>query len=206
MGQASQFGSDRPSARPSPRTDRSVSALADYVSLWAHRIRKEATDMDLQGKAAIITGGGTGVGRACALAFAERGCDVAVNYSRSADAAAETVAAVEALGVEGVAALTIVNYLLMGGLLISYGISDSLQPVISQNYGARNDRRIAAFLRIAAVTTSIVSAVASSGALVAVTSTWVAVSAFDSTTLASTVKPATTVTPSTFMGRNRFDL
>ena len=59
--------------------------------------------MDLQGKAAIITGGGTGVGRACALALAERGCDVAVNYSRSADAAAETVAEVEALGVRGLA-------------------------------------------------------------------------------------------------------
>ena len=59
--------------------------------------------MDLQGKAAIITGGGTGVGRACALVLAERGCDVAVNYSRSADAAAETVAEVEALGARGLA-------------------------------------------------------------------------------------------------------
>lgn len=59
--------------------------------------------MDLQGKAAIITGGGTGVGRACALALAARGCDVAVNYSRSADAAAETAAEVEALGARGLA-------------------------------------------------------------------------------------------------------
>lgn len=59
--------------------------------------------MDLQGKAAIITGGGTGVGRACALAFAAQGCDVAVNYSRSADAAAETVAAAEKLGARAIA-------------------------------------------------------------------------------------------------------
>ncbi|MEM7095650.1 MAG: SDR family oxidoreductase [Actinomycetota bacterium] len=59
--------------------------------------------MELEGKAAFITGGGTGVGRACALALAAKGCDVAVNYSRSADAAAETVAEVEALGARGLA-------------------------------------------------------------------------------------------------------
>ena len=59
--------------------------------------------MELNGKAAFITGGGTGVGRACALAFAAQGCDVAINYSRSADAAAETVAEVEALGARGIA-------------------------------------------------------------------------------------------------------
>ena len=54
------------------------------------------------------------------------------------------------VGVEGVAALTIVNALLMAGLIASYGICDSLQPIISQNFGARNGRRIYAFLRIAA--------------------------------------------------------
>ena len=56
------------------------------------------------------------------------------------------------MGVEGVAALTIVNALLMVGLIASYGICDSLQPLISQNFGARNGRRIWAFLRIAAYT------------------------------------------------------
>ena len=40
--------------------------------------------MKLAGKAAIVTGGGTGVGRATALALAERGCGVVVNYSKSA--------------------------------------------------------------------------------------------------------------------------
>ncbi|MBT5756007.1 MAG: 3-ketoacyl-ACP reductase, partial [Acidimicrobiaceae bacterium] len=38
--------------------------------------------MNVNGKAAFITGGGTGVGRATALALAAQGCDVAVNYSR----------------------------------------------------------------------------------------------------------------------------
>jgi len=55
--------------------------------------------MDLDGKAAIVTGGGTGVGRATALALARRGCRVAVNYSRSAAEAEQTVADLQTLGV-----------------------------------------------------------------------------------------------------------
>ncbi|MEO2184396.1 MAG: MATE family efflux transporter [bacterium] len=52
------------------------------------------------------------------------------------------------MGVAGVAAYTVVNYLLFSGLLICYGISESLQPLVSQNLGARNADRIRAFLRI----------------------------------------------------------
>lgn len=59
--------------------------------------------MDLQGKSAVITGGGTGVGRATALALARRGCSVLVNYSRSRDEAEATAAELRALGVRGVA-------------------------------------------------------------------------------------------------------
>jgi 3-oxoacyl-[acyl-carrier protein] reductase len=55
--------------------------------------------MELRGKAAIVTGGGTGVGRATALALARRGCSVVVNYSRSAAEAERTAAEVAALGV-----------------------------------------------------------------------------------------------------------
>jgi 3-oxoacyl-[acyl-carrier protein] reductase len=55
--------------------------------------------MRLQGKAAIVTGGGTGVGRATALELARRGCSVLVNYSRSAAEAEGTAAEVAALGV-----------------------------------------------------------------------------------------------------------
>ncbi|MBW2400051.1 MAG: SDR family NAD(P)-dependent oxidoreductase, partial [Deltaproteobacteria bacterium] len=43
--------------------------------------------MELADKAAIVTGAGTGVGRATALKLAERGCSVLVNYSRSKEAA-----------------------------------------------------------------------------------------------------------------------
>ena len=46
-----------------------------------------------QGKpAALITGAATGIGRAAAVALAEAGYDVAINYSRSEQAARETSA------------------------------------------------------------------------------------------------------------------
>ncbi len=59
--------------------------------------------MDVEGKVAIVTGGGTGVGRATALELARRGCSVLVNYSRSKDAAEATASEVEALGARGLA-------------------------------------------------------------------------------------------------------
>ncbi|HTN74623.1 MAG TPA: SDR family oxidoreductase [Pirellulaceae bacterium] len=59
--------------------------------------------MNVAGKAAIITGGGTGVGQATALALAKLGCHVAVNYSRSRDEAEQTAAAIEKLGVRALA-------------------------------------------------------------------------------------------------------
>lgn len=59
--------------------------------------------MNVDGRAAIVTGGGTGVGRASALELARRGCAVLVNYSKSKDEAEATAAEVRALGVTGIA-------------------------------------------------------------------------------------------------------
>lgn len=59
-------------------------------------------------------------------------------------------------GIEGIAAFTIINYLLLIGIMISFGISDSLQPVISKNFGAKEHKRIEAFLKLALRTTSLV--------------------------------------------------
>jgi pteridine reductase len=54
--------------------------------------------MDLNGKAALVTGGAVRVGKAIALALAAAGANVVINYHSSADAAIETVAEIEALG------------------------------------------------------------------------------------------------------------
>lgn len=47
--------------------------------------------MDLRNKIVLVTGGGTGIGRATSLSLAERKATVIVNYSRSEDDANETV-------------------------------------------------------------------------------------------------------------------
>src|ERR1700704_4285090 len=59
--------------------------------------------MSLDGRNALVTGGGRGIGRAISLALAEDGADVAVNYRRDKDAAEEVVAQIQALGRRAVA-------------------------------------------------------------------------------------------------------
>lgn len=60
------------------------------------------------------------------------------------------------LGVEGIAAFAVINYLLLIGIMISFGISDSLQPIISKNFGAKENKRIEEFLKFAFVTVGLV--------------------------------------------------
>ncbi|HKU40983.1 MAG TPA: SDR family oxidoreductase [Polyangiales bacterium] len=59
--------------------------------------------MKLEGKAAIVTGSGTGVGRATALQLAAKGCAVLINYSKNQTAAEAVCEEVKALGVKSVA-------------------------------------------------------------------------------------------------------
>lgn len=54
----------------------------------------------LEGKTAVITGSGRGIGRGIALALAQRGCNVAINYVRKRDEAEQTAADIRALGVQ----------------------------------------------------------------------------------------------------------
>ena len=61
--------------------------------------------MSLPQKVAIVTGGGTGVGRATSLGLARLGYHVMINYSRSRDEAEQTVAEIEKLGQQGLAVL-----------------------------------------------------------------------------------------------------
>ena len=52
----------------------------------------------LAGQTTLVTGGGRGIGRAIAIALAEAGAEVVVNYSRSATAADEVVQTITSAG------------------------------------------------------------------------------------------------------------
>ncbi len=59
--------------------------------------------MSLEGRVALVTGGGRGIGRAIAVALAGDGANVAINYNRDEVAAAETVSAIRTLGRQSMA-------------------------------------------------------------------------------------------------------
>jgi 3-oxoacyl-[acyl-carrier protein] reductase len=57
----------------------------------------------LEGKNAVVTGGGRGVGRAISLAFAQEGANVIVNYAGNQKTADEVVGLIQAMGRKAVA-------------------------------------------------------------------------------------------------------
>lgn len=59
--------------------------------------------MDLTGKGAVVTGGNSGIGKACALALSRAGAGVAITYHGDAEEAEEIVAAIRAFGGQALA-------------------------------------------------------------------------------------------------------
>lgn len=57
------------------------------------------------------------------------------------------------LGVDGIAAFTVVNFFIFVSIMLCYGIADALHLLVSQNYGAQNIARIKQFLTIALAST-----------------------------------------------------
>jgi 3-oxoacyl-[acyl-carrier protein] reductase len=57
----------------------------------------------LEGKAAVVTGGGRGIGRAVCLAFAREGADVVLNYASKDQPAQEVVRMIQEMGRKAIA-------------------------------------------------------------------------------------------------------
>jgi len=59
------------------------------------------------------------------------------------------------LGVDGVAAYAVVNYMLWISLMVSFGVSDSLIPLVSKSYGSKDSKIISKFLKYALITVTL---------------------------------------------------
>ncbi|KAF2086235.1 tetrahydroxynaphthalene reductase [Saccharata proteae CBS 121410] len=57
----------------------------------------------LEGKVAVVTGSGRGIGKAMALELARRGAKVVVNYANSSEAAEEVVKEIKSMGTDAIA-------------------------------------------------------------------------------------------------------
>ena len=101
--------------------------------------------MALEGRVALVTGGGRGIGRAISLALAEDGADIAVNYRADADAAAETVNEIAKFGRRAIAVQASVDSLddderMVAEVVAEFGFVD----ILVHNGGiASRGRRVA---------------------------------------------------------------
>src|SRR5262245_63334165 len=64
---------------------------------------EEEPPMKLEGRKAVVTGASRGIGRAIAIALADEGADVVVNYASSEAAAQSVVSEIEKRGRKGLA-------------------------------------------------------------------------------------------------------
>ncbi len=97
--------------------------------------------MKLEGRTALVTGASRGIGRAIALALAQEGADVAINYVSNEAAAAAVVEEIQALGRKGVLARADVGdfpdtYAMAHSVLRDFGHID----ILVNNAGVTSDK------------------------------------------------------------------
>lgn len=97
--------------------------------------------MKLEGRTALVTGASRGIGRAIALALAEEGADVAINYVSNEAAADAVVEEIQALGRKGMLARADVGdfpdtYAMAHSVLKEFGHID----ILVNNAGVTSDK------------------------------------------------------------------
>jgi 3-oxoacyl-[acyl-carrier protein] reductase len=80
--------------------------------------------MRLRDKKAIVTGGGRGIGRAVALAFAREGADILVNYHSNDEAAREVVEKIQNLGQKAISVKTDVSNYADVKAMVDYAVQE----------------------------------------------------------------------------------
>lgn len=93
---SSRRGEEFPSLFPPQHQDRQPGL--EYVMEPRPLSERSCARRKLEGRAAVVTGGDSGIGRAVAYAFAREGADVAVIYYDEETDAAETAARIRELG------------------------------------------------------------------------------------------------------------
>ena len=97
--------------------------------------------MKLRGRTALVTGGSRGIGRAIALALAEEGADVAVNYTVSEAAAQDVVETIRKMGRRATLARADVSdypdtFRMAHGVVTDFGHLD----ILVNNAGVNSDK------------------------------------------------------------------
>src|SRR5688572_27377154 len=100
------------------------------------------SDVDLNGRVAVVTGASLGIGRATALALGRAGAKVVVNYRSNADKADQTVREIEAAGSQVIAAQGDVADLKAVEDMIGLAVKQFGQLDIAVSNAAYSDREL----------------------------------------------------------------
>jgi len=99
--------------------------------------------MAQEARVALVTGGGRGIGKAIALGLAEDGADIAINYRKNDEAAAETVAEIEKLGRRAIAYAASIDDLAACEQMVAQVLTDfGAVDILVNNAGIASRNRV----------------------------------------------------------------